>query len=86
MEEKDRLDSITRRIIGVAIEAHRRLRPALLEPAYGACLAFELRQMGLKVGEQRPLPVVYRGRGRREPKHVKTYLIFLAALGDLGGE
>jgi GxxExxY protein len=60
MEEKDRLDSITRRIIGAAIEVHRRVGPGLLESAYEICLAFELRQMGLKIEEQKPLPVVYR--------------------------
>ncbi|MFZ0292662.1 MAG: GxxExxY protein [Candidatus Sulfotelmatobacter sp.] len=60
MEEKDRLDSITRRIIGGAIEVHRRLGPGLLESAYEVCLAFELRQMGLIVEEQKPLPVSYR--------------------------
>jgi GxxExxY protein len=60
MEEKDRLDSITRRIIGAAIEVHKRLGPGLLESAYATCLAFELRQMGLKIEEQKPLPVVYR--------------------------
>jgi len=60
MEEKDRLDSITRRIIGAAIEVHRRLGPGLLESAYETCLAFELRQMSLKVEAQKPLPVIYR--------------------------
>jgi GxxExxY protein len=60
MEEKDRLDSITRRIIGAAIEVHRRLGPGLLESAYETCLAFELRQTGLKVETQKPLPVAYR--------------------------
>jgi len=60
MEEKDRLDSITRRIIGAAIEVHRRLGPGLLESAYATCLAFELRHMDLQIEEQRPLPVVYR--------------------------
>jgi GxxExxY protein len=60
MEEKDRLDLITRRIIGAAIEVHRRLGPGLLESAYETCLAFELRQMGLKVEAQKPLPVIYR--------------------------
>jgi GxxExxY protein len=60
MEEKDRLDSITRRIIGAAIDVHRRLGPGLLESAYQICLAFELRHIGLKVEEQKPLPVVYR--------------------------
>jgi GxxExxY protein len=60
MEEKDRLDSITRRIIGAAIEVHRHLGPGLLESAYQVCLAYELREMGLKLEEQKPLPVVYR--------------------------
>jgi len=60
MEEKDRLDWITRRIIGAAIEVHRRLGPGLLESAYEACLAYELRQLDFKVEAQSPLPVVYR--------------------------
>jgi GxxExxY protein len=60
MEEKDRLDSITRRIIGAAIEVHRRVGPGLLESAYEACLAFELRQSGFKIEQQKPLPVVYK--------------------------
>ncbi len=60
MEEKDRLDSVTRRVIGAAIEVHRRLGPGLLESAYQICLAFELRHLGIAVEEQKPLPVVYR--------------------------
>jgi GxxExxY protein len=44
MDEKDRVDGITRRIIGAAIEVHRRLGPGLLESAYEVCLAFELRE------------------------------------------
>jgi GxxExxY protein len=60
MNEKDRLDAITRRIIGAAIEVHRRLGPGLLESAYEACLAFELRNLGLKVEQQKPLPVLYK--------------------------
>ncbi len=60
MDEKTKLDLITRRIIGAAIEVHRTLGPGLLESAYQACLAFELRQLGFKVEEQKPLPVVYK--------------------------
>ncbi len=61
MEERDRFDLITRRIIGAAIEVHRHLGPGLLESAYEKCLAFELRERGLKVEEQKPLPVTYKG-------------------------
>jgi len=60
MQENDRLDQISRRIIGAAIEVHRHLGPGLLESAYQSCLAFELKQLGLKVDEQKPLPVVYK--------------------------
>ena len=60
MEEKDRLDSITRRIIGAAIEVHRRIGPSLLESAYETCLAYELRQSGFKVGQRKPLPLIYK--------------------------
>jgi len=60
LDEKTELDLITRRIIDAAIEVHRRLGPGLLESAYQACLAFELQQLGLKVEEQKPLPVVYK--------------------------
>jgi GxxExxY protein len=60
MRENDRLDEISCRIIGAAIEVHRHLGSGLLESAYQSCLAFELKQLGLKVNEQRPLPVIYK--------------------------
>ena len=60
MKEKEQLDLITKEIIGAAIEVHRRLGPGLLESAYEACLAFELRERGLKIEQQKPLPVIYR--------------------------
>lgn len=53
-------DNITRRIIGAAIEVHRALGPGLLESAYEACLAYELTQRGLRVEQQKAMPVVYR--------------------------
>jgi GxxExxY protein len=60
MTERERLNRITESIIGAAIEVHRALGPGLLESAYEACLTFELVQRGLKVEQQKPLPVVYR--------------------------
>ena len=60
MTEKEKLNRITESIIGAAIEVHRALGPGLLESAYEACLTFELVQRGLKVEQQKPLPVVYR--------------------------
>jgi len=39
---------------------HKAVGPGLLESAYQACLAFEVRQRGLKADEQVPLPVLYK--------------------------
>lgn len=59
MKENEELDLITQEIIGAAIAVHRRLGPGLLESAYEACLAFELRERGLNIEQQKPLPVIY---------------------------
>ena len=61
MSEKDILNNITDQIIGSAVAVHRTLGPGLLESAYETCLVFELRERGLKVEQQKPVPVVYRG-------------------------
>jgi GxxExxY protein len=60
MVGKTQLNQITESIIGAAIDVHRALGPGLLESAYEACLVFELVQHGLKVEQQKPLPIVYR--------------------------
>ncbi len=60
MDEKKRINDVTEQIIGSAIDVHRVLGPGLLESAYEACLAFELVSRGLKVEQQRALPVIYR--------------------------
>ena len=61
MTERERLNGITEKIIGSAIQVHRVLGPGLLESAYEACLAFELGRQGLKLEQQKPLPLVYDG-------------------------
>jgi len=60
MNERERLNKITEEIIGTAIEVHRVVGPGLLESAYEACLVFEFRERGLKVEQQKPLPVIYK--------------------------
>jgi GxxExxY protein len=57
--ERERLNGITQAIIGGAIQVHRVLGPGLLESAYEACLAFELKKRGLSVEQEKPLPLVY---------------------------
>lgn len=60
MSDAAKLNWITEQIIGAAMEVHRVRGPGLLESAYEACLVFELRQRGLKIEQQKPLPVVYK--------------------------
>ena len=60
MNENEKLNKITETIISGAINVHRTLGPGLLESAYEACMVFELAQAGLKVEQQKPLPIVYR--------------------------
>jgi len=60
--EKDRLNALTERIIGSAIEVHHELGPGMLESAYEACLAYELIKRGLLIERQKALPFAYKGQ------------------------
>jgi len=55
------LNDVSGQVIGAAIEVHRELEPGLLESAYEACLAYELRHRGVKVEQQVAQPVFYKG-------------------------
>ena len=57
---QNRNDTLTGKIIGAAIEVHRRLGPGLLESTYETCLCYELNLSGLKVVRQVPVPIFYR--------------------------
>ena len=52
-------DKITREILDSAYTVHTRLGPGLLESAYRTCLSYELRKKGLKVEEEKALPIIY---------------------------
>lgn len=53
-------DSLSRQIIGCAIQVHKILGPGILESAYEECLAYELTTEGLMVQRQKPVPLVYK--------------------------
>jgi GxxExxY protein len=53
-------NELSRIILNAAYRVHMALGPGLLESAYEACLAYKLRNDGLKVLTQVPLPLVYR--------------------------
>ena len=46
-------------IVDAAVQVHKSLGPGLLESAYEACLAYELRKRDLSIQTQTELPVLY---------------------------
>jgi|SRR6056297_1254336 len=54
-----KVNDITKEILDSAYKVHTALGPGLLESAYQACLAYELRKKGLFVEEEKPLPFIY---------------------------
>lgn len=52
---------LTERIIGAAIEVHRRLGPGFLESIYEKALIIELRKRGLSVRDQIDVAISYDG-------------------------
>ncbi len=55
------INDITGQIVDAAMKVHSSLGPGLLESAYEACLAHELRKRGLGVEAQVGVPVEYDG-------------------------
>jgi GxxExxY protein len=55
------VNDVTGQIIDAAIKVHSTLGPGLLESAYEACLAHELRKRGIRVETQVTLPIEYDG-------------------------
>lgn len=64
MREPDaEIDELARRVIGAAIEVHRRLRgPGFLESVYEQALAVELDHLRLPFESQKVFTIEYRGQ------------------------
>ncbi|MEP7347974.1 MAG: GxxExxY protein [Gemmatimonadaceae bacterium] len=54
-------NDISGAVVDSAMKAHSALGPGLLESAYEACLAYELRKRGLNVFAHQRLPLIYDG-------------------------
>ncbi|MEN4011683.1 MAG: GxxExxY protein [Chloroflexota bacterium] len=54
-------NEIARIVVDAAYKIHTRIGPGLLESAYQALMVHELRQRGLQVGCEIPMPVHYEG-------------------------
>jgi len=53
-------NELSNKIIGCAIDVHKQLGPGLLESAYQECLYYELKQLGLNVQKEKPMPIIYK--------------------------
>ena len=53
-------NELSYKVIGCAIELHKNLGPGLLESAYEAAFAYDLRQLGFKVETQVAMPLIYK--------------------------
>jgi GxxExxY protein len=58
--EKMEFDELSNKVIGCAIEVHKRLGPGLLESAYERCLSFELLSANIRHTIQKELPIDYK--------------------------
>lgn len=52
-------NEISNKIVGLALEVHKALGPGLLESAYKECLAYKIKQAGLVVDKEKPMPLVF---------------------------
>lgn len=62
MKDMERLNKITEKIIGCAIEVHRILGPGLLESIYESALCYEFDENNIKYARQQAVPILYKER------------------------
>jgi GxxExxY protein len=53
------VNPLSKEVIGLALKVHKALGPELLESAYEECLFYEIKENGLKVEKQKPMPLIY---------------------------
>ena len=53
-------NELPNKIIGAAIELHKILGPGLLESAYENALSHDLKEIGIQIKQQVPMPFVYK--------------------------
>ena len=56
----NKVNALSNKIIGLAIEVHRNLGPGLLEATYQQCLAYELSTNGINFVLEHPIPLKYK--------------------------
>ena len=63
----DRADALSKRVIGAAIEVHRKMGPGLIESIYEKCLMRELELQAMPATNQLVVPIEYKGFTFEEP-------------------
>lgn len=54
-------EEIIKIVLDEAFYIHKTIGPGMLEKVYQTCLAYRLRQRGLFVEEEKPVPVIFEG-------------------------
>jgi len=52
-------NELAHKVIGLAIQVHSALGPGLLESAYKECLYYKIKECGLEVEKEKPMPLVF---------------------------
>ena len=52
-------NELSKIIVNSALNVHRKLGPGLLENSYEECFCYELKEEGLFIEKQKPLPLIY---------------------------
>jgi len=52
-------NELSRQVIGIGMKVHSGLGPGLLESSYKECLFYKLRESGLYVEKEKPVPLVF---------------------------
>lgn len=55
------VERVAKQVVDAVYQVHKELGPGLLESVYATCLAYELRQHGVKVETNVELPITYKG-------------------------
>lgn len=86
-EVDDKLNQLTDRVIGAAIEVHRRLGPGFLEATYQKALSIELRHQRITHQLEAPVQLAYRnesiGEGRLDPLVENALIVELKAVDQI---
>ncbi len=59
--DEQKINELSEKVIGAAIEVHRTLGPGLLEHTYQAAMMYELKARGLNAEEEVDIPFIYKG-------------------------